>query len=637
MKSNLFLGLAAASLMFTACSSDEILENVKDQNAIAFTATSELTSRSADSYCNTNLPEQFTVLAKYNADNSIYFEPQTATKNGSAWNLAATSYWPEANLDFAAWVNNDAAVYDYNGGQPKFTGFAPKATAQEQLDFIYAVTLNKNQELVKLNFRHALSQIVFRADNKSGLTINIKGVKVGKAHSTGDFTLPALATDKNYTNHEYEGDKVTLENQGTWAGVQESALVDYSVAFDAAAIGEDIVWLTDVNHKKGGDLSMILLPQTTEAWNPEVKGEDFNGSYFALDVEMVNKDGKAIYTGLACVPVAINWEQGVRYIYTFHFTDGGNGGYTPTPDDPKPVLGGITFDVETDDFIPAGNTDKDMNTNAKEITVKFNVPVLGIEETKTVKENISVKFTAPAYDAEKMAKEGYTFVGWAEAEDAEVATIEAGAEIVLGATKAEVTLYPVYTKDIVKLETTLSIAAIEHTETLEVAEGEKAEFTIPATVPTKEGYTFQGWATSENGEVAYQPNGKVSIAAGETVALFPVFTQDKVAYTVTLDFNGYVDNENIVLKTNEVLPGEMGTVTAPVFDNYVEKKNEEGLNYRLLGWSETKVAYNAGNKSMIKYTHGDPIKVKENTTLYAIYIKTTSTGTGDGQGDGSDI
>ena len=55
------------------------------------------------------------------------------------------------------------------------------------------------------------------------------------------------------------------------------------------------------------------------------------------------------------IPVALNWEQGKKYIYTFVFGDG-NGGYDPDPDDPDPdptpVLVPITFEVTVDDFVP---------------------------------------------------------------------------------------------------------------------------------------------------------------------------------------------------------------------------------------------------------------------------------------------
>ena len=62
------------------------------------------------------------------------------------------------------------------------------------------------------------------------------------------------------------------------------------------------------------------------------------------------------------IPVAFNWEQGKKYIYTLVFGEG-NGGYEPDPEDPTPdpVLVPITFTVTVDDFVtpPATEVESD--------------------------------------------------------------------------------------------------------------------------------------------------------------------------------------------------------------------------------------------------------------------------------------
>lgn len=462
MNNNLKFGaFAMAALALTACSSEELIDNNVANNAreISFSVASELTTRGQQSYCNSNLPGDFTVLAKYYANNGIYFDKQTATKNGAAWTLGKTTYWPEEALDFVAWKNaNDN--YDYNSGRPKFTGFAPAANAGDQLDFIYAVTPNKTSGQVKLNFRHALSQVVFRADNASDLKIEIKGVKVGKIHSEGDFTLPALSTEKNYENHTNiaNGSEANVENQGTWDNVAASALKDYTVTLDnSKTIGTDIVWLTEVNHNEGGDLSMLLLPQEATAWDPTVKSADFNGAYFALDVVMTNADGKVVYDKEACVPVSINWEQGVRYIYTFHFTEGGNGGYTPDPNDPQPVLTNITFDLSTDDFKPADNNDNNMN--AGQTTPETPDPTFsGVVNFYNAEGNViadaaktftNVEVANQTVNLPVVTKDNYTFKGWAtvqnpSASDVVIEPTETTTTVTLTEAGVTVNYYPYF-------------------------------------------------------------------------------------------------------------------------------------------------------------------------------------------------
>ena len=70
-----------------------------------------------------------------------------------------------------------------------------------------------------LNFRHALSQIVFQARNDSkNLYVEISGVSVNNAESKGTFTFPSVSTDENVEDHtgtttDYPE---TAEGWGTW-------------------------------------------------------------------------------------------------------------------------------------------------------------------------------------------------------------------------------------------------------------------------------------------------------------------------------------------------------------------------------------------------------------------------------------
>ena len=130
--------------------------------------------------------------------------------------------------------------------------------------------------------------------------------------------------------------------------------------------------------------ALLLLPQTSIAWNPEtvptpgLEGNASNGSYFLVNCAIYNVAGDEFVAGdtplwgttdehkQAAIPVAINWEQGKKYIYTFIFGEGG--GYDPDdpdpedPDKPDPVLIPITFEVTVDDFVevPAQNIDMDV-------------------------------------------------------------------------------------------------------------------------------------------------------------------------------------------------------------------------------------------------------------------------------------
>ena len=55
--------------------------------------------------------------------------------------------------------------------------------------------------------------------------------------------------------------------------------------------------------------------------------------------------------------------------------------------------------------------------------------------------------------------------------------------------------------------------------------------TLSGTRPTRSGYTFQGWATSASGAVAYQPGG--SYTTNGAVTLYAVWRQDLATKVVT--------------------------------------------------------------------------------------------------------
>lgn len=59
-------------------------------------------------------------------------------------------------------------------------------------------------------------------------------------------------------------------------------------------------------------------------------------------------------------------------------------------------------------------------------------------------------------------------------------------------------------------------------------------FTISSTVPTRDGYSFEGWATSAGGAVSYQPSETITVTGD--VTLYAVWSAQTC--TVTFDANG---------------------------------------------------------------------------------------------------
>lgn len=552
MKTKYLFG-AAAALMMAACSQDELV-SVK-QDGIAYSVTASKQTRAADSYCNNDLPESFKVWAR-TTDGSLYINGDVIKNEGGVWtDQAGTRYWPENKaLDFYAQVNGDAE-FNFNNGAPKFDNFTVMDNVTEQLDLIYSVNKNVTKPgdgKVVLNFRHALSQVCFRAkNNMKTMQVEIKGVSVGHLTNAGTFAFPAESTDQNYV-HPSHGDEVDPNapdlNGGVWTIPADAA---YNKKYDVTPIDGTVVLpaqsgvknLTcpEDNHKNGFAQVLTLLPQEVKAWDPTVKGSDYNGAYFLVKVVLSNvvKDDSdaevatVVYDGLAAVPVNVKWEQGYRYIYTFVFDEGGDGGWTPDPDDPKPVLTNIKYDITVDDFIPVDEDDTKMDTGKKDdekpaetttytLVYNANGGVFGTSETRTATGKSTEATYAFTVDGTFLpTRDGYTFLGWAEKADATTASIAAGTTVNLTKEANTKTIYAVWEKDAVTYDYKLifdgngATTGVPATLTYNGTE-ETYEFTVPDASDMKYGERkFMGWADTKDAkdvdEIKYQAGSKITV------------------------------------------------------------------------------------------------------------------------------
>lgn len=374
-------------LALASCSNDELTSVNRDGDEIAFSVVTNSATRAADVYCNNNKPSGFNVWATFNGQ--TYINGDNVQYQGGKWvNTSGTRYWPDGEVSFFAHVNAGDA-FNWNGGQPRIENFTVGTDVATQQDLLYAVkTASKGTDgKAELNFRHALSQIVFQAKNTNpNLYVEISGVSVCKVKNQGTFTYPTDDTSDKVGEHN-DGASIDYSTQkwGSWStyGTQQ-----YDVTFNAVQLNGSktatSVSLTNTNETaKAYDKVMLLLPQSSTKWDVGTnattgKPEDQTGTYFLVKCQIYNVAGTTVNKNTdvclwgnggaedVAIPVALNWEQGKKYIYTFVFGDG-NGGYDPDPDpddpDPKPtpVLVPITFEVTVDDFVPVGNQDIEMD------------------------------------------------------------------------------------------------------------------------------------------------------------------------------------------------------------------------------------------------------------------------------------
>ena len=363
---------ALLALAAVSCTKSEVLES--NSGEIRFNVVANSATKAADVYCNNNMPGEFMVYAV--SGGKTYIDGDKIVKNGSDWeNQSGVRYWPETTVDFYAHVNAGDNFKWNASSAPVIENFSPDPNVANQVDLLYAVKKeeSKKDSPVQLNFRHALSQIVFNAKNtNANLYVEIAGVKVANVGGTNTFTYPTTDTDPKFESHDGTGE-LPSAGAGSWAELTSGAS-SYEVDFNAVPVrgNSTVVDLTTANDsgKEFNSQAMLLLPQTTTAWVPSSESntpsEDNTGSYFLIDCAIWNVAGTEVDKGTdvqlwgeggntkeLSIPVAFTWEQGKKYIYTLVFGQG-NGGYDPDPDpddpDPKPVLVPIDFTVSVDDF-----------------------------------------------------------------------------------------------------------------------------------------------------------------------------------------------------------------------------------------------------------------------------------------------
>ena len=372
----IFILAAFAVAALASCQKNEVID-VK-QNEIKFSVVTENQTKAEEVFCANNIMESFTVTGTYTKDESTswYFKDDVINYNNvdSKWvNATNTRYWSaDGSHTFYAIVNGNMTTAETP--EPPTVSFTPETDVEKQKDLLYAVATGKTKVAtpIDLNFRHALSQIEFRAKNtNTNLYVEISGVRVGQTPGKGTFTYPADATDANFENHTQGTVADPALNTGTWT---VNTATDYTVTFDAIPVAGNstpvnLTISTDANgNTRDFSRSMLLLPTpATTAWDPAATAATYNGTYLAVKCKIYNVAGNAVnkdtdallYDNWAVMPVSFTWEPGKKYIYTFVFGNG-NGGYTDDPEDPQPVLTPIDYTVTVDDFQLGYNADVEM-------------------------------------------------------------------------------------------------------------------------------------------------------------------------------------------------------------------------------------------------------------------------------------
>lgn len=343
--------IAISAISLTACTSDMEMNDlvIEESNAISFNIQTPNLTRASDSYNMNSRPTRFKVTAYQGATNYYggAIDEMSSTDGGYTWTSNQTRFWPvskltsENSLTFYAFIEHndmDACTaagsphsFDMTGDVPMFRNFKVNSDVTRQNDLMYAVAKDVNrtstrQGNVMLNFRHALSQICFTAQNNDPTLddIEIISIEVGGVKGTGTYRFPQMTTNTlpiNSTSRQ-------TDSMGEWIIDNTAANETYKLANlserlgtpDASGHGKvrnvsNPGFTNGQGESESIDISkaMYLIPQKVKACKSE--SED-DGAYFKVTVKMTSKySEEEIEPETIFVPVSVDWKEGQRYVY----------------------------------------------------------------------------------------------------------------------------------------------------------------------------------------------------------------------------------------------------------------------------------------------------------------------------------
>ena len=375
-KSTVMLGAIFGALLM-GCSDEEIANvETSSRNAIGFNVLSNAAETRATPTTPDNLKNtDFDVFA-FTGDGTAFMgkvdtefghDGVNIVYNNGKWdykNASDLRYWPTGALDFYAFnpgtVSEDMMMnymWEASGTVQKISYTCIDEyganTGHANYDVMYAMakgqTKDMNNGIVKFNFKHILSQVVFKAKTQyDNMQVDINMIKIHNVKMGGFFTLPATADGTGSWS-----DPADLPSEVSGLG-KFTVVKDVNITVKSNTIATDISTTTP----------MLNRPQELTAWKvsetaTKSKLEADNAKQCYLEIACKIRQSGAYLLGSASeyktiyVPFGDTWEQGKRHIYTLIF----GGGYD---DQGEAVLNPIQFDAETTGWVDANS-----NVNVK--------------------------------------------------------------------------------------------------------------------------------------------------------------------------------------------------------------------------------------------------------------------------------
>lgn len=382
-----FLSVAACAFLFMGCSENERIEGgipASTDNKVRFGATTGRATRAGLSNPFTT-PEQ---LQKHGTFYVVGFDglseylgkknaPQEVTWQGSSWEYPNEPYWPNTPVTFYAYANwegtDSIPNIDPSKGIHASVTIGQDAGTSAHKDLLVAAATGSKAERTVLTFKHALTQVVFKAGTvNSTIEVEIGGVTLVNIAKTGDM---------NYSLQGGNAGQIVWSTQD----VRKAYVVNYINNTAGSGFKVPNVSVAPTNYPNytqvqttnyPADNSLLLIPQRFAAWqpSPNTAASAQTGAYIKVEaiVRKAGSDDSAHYYcgkaggdpglvgdtyGTIYLPVSSvenqlgEWKPGKRmnYILTFGDTNSGSGGggYDENGD---PILVPIRFTTEVENW-----------------------------------------------------------------------------------------------------------------------------------------------------------------------------------------------------------------------------------------------------------------------------------------------
>lgn len=325
MKTKSFLLGAAAVMLATSCSNDEVVKVAENSAAIGFSSFVNNSTR-AD-YGSENLPSNLQVYAVSSRAASedveavnpfVVFNGDVVTNTGSAWTYSPLRYWIAGN-DYTFAAIAPAAAADVKQGTGTTNGGIETITFTNKgnVDLLYAVyeeatKVTANRDAVNFTLGHLLSRIRFNFvnDTKSAAyAIKVKDIKINDAVTVASYATEdnvwtgsdngsfSFSTDEAYTTEN----PYTLNGDDVISASQNLFPKDNTTGYNATFTVE-LYQITDGVYN-------LINAYKHDITLPEINYEAGNSYTLKASIDMTNVNPDEQIKPIEFTATVTNWEE----------------------------------------------------------------------------------------------------------------------------------------------------------------------------------------------------------------------------------------------------------------------------------------------------------------------------------------